>query len=55
MNLQKFDGNLVWVDKVCNVYRDSTHITEKQAYEWVKTGHWTFKEFSHWLKTQQSA
>ena len=24
-------------------------ITEKQAYEWVKTGVWNFKTFQNWL------
>ena len=24
-------------------------ITEKQAYEWVKTGVWNFKNFQIWL------
>jgi hypothetical protein len=24
-------------------------ITAKQAYEWVKTGHWTRKTFETWL------
>lgn len=23
-------------------------ITEKQVYEWVKTGHWTFAQFEEW-------
>ncbi len=23
-------------------------ITPKQAFEWVKTGHWTFREFDLW-------
>lgn len=24
-------------------------VSEKQAYEWVKTGHWTLSEFSAWM------
>lgn len=25
------------------------NVTEKQAYEWVKTGHWDLKEFTEWF------
>lgn len=54
MKLEKFDGEWLWVDKVCNVC-NVLNVSEKQAYEWVKTGYWSFKEFSQWLKAQQSA
>ena len=49
MKLEKFDGEWLWVDKVCNVSRE-INVSDKQAYEWVKTGYWNFKEFSQWLK-----
>jgi len=57
MKLEKIDGEWLWVsqvDKFYNVSRE-INVSEKQAYEWVKTGYWSFKEFSQWLKTQQSA
>ena len=28
--------------------------TPKQAYEWVKTGHWNFREFNEWFDKAQS-
>jgi hypothetical protein len=28
---------------------EALKITAKQAYEWVKTGHWTLKTFEIWL------
>lgn len=28
-------------------------ITVKQAFEWVKTGHWTLSQFSEWVKVVQ--
>jgi hypothetical protein len=30
-------------------------VTIKQAYEWVKTGYWTFNEFNTWYVVQLSA
>lgn len=27
----------------------------KQAYEWVKTGHWSFAEFSKWVADSRTA
>lgn len=24
-------------------------VTEKQAYEWVKTGHWSLADFKAWM------
>jgi hypothetical protein len=27
--------------------------TTKQAYEWVKTGHWSLREFTEWFNSQQ--
>lgn len=27
-------------------------ITAKQAYEWVKTGHWSLREFTAWFNVQ---
>lgn len=27
-------------------------ITPKQAFEWIKTGHWTFREFELWYGAQ---
>lgn len=29
---------------------DIKDTTAKQAYEWVKTGHWTFKQFEEWYE-----
>lgn len=29
-------------------------ITAKQAYEWVKTGHWTYAQFSDWFEYQKA-
>lgn len=31
---------------------DMSTITEKQAYEWVKTGNWTLKQFTEWFAEQ---
>ena len=28
-------------------------ITSKQAYEWVKTGHWSLREFNEWFDAQR--
>lgn len=30
-------------------------VTEKQAYEWVKTGHWTLAEFTAWVTSVSGA
>ena len=24
-------------------------VSPKQAFEWIKTGHWTFREFNEWV------
>lgn len=32
--------------------RAVTDITAKQAYEWVRTGHWNLNNFTGWLKAK---
>ena len=27
--------------------------TPKQAYEWVKTGHWSFSQFVEWVQKRE--
>ena len=30
-------------------------VTSKQAYEWVKTGHWSFRQFKEWVEDSDYA
>lgn len=32
----------------------SNQVSDKQAYEWVKTGHWSLAMFREWLSTYNS-
>jgi hypothetical protein len=49
MKLTKIWGKWDWVDRNGMVYDlIADVITDKQAYEWVKSGYWSFKEFSRW-------
>ena len=48
MKLYKENGVWVWRTKPCEL-TTSTNVSAKQAYEWIKTGHWNLQEFYRWL------
>ena len=29
-------------------------VSPKQAYEWIKTGHWSFADFKQWLEVENA-